>query len=216
MSNLSPKIAAFWSWFEANERLIRRVRAPDDRGRHGPWEVVLAELKRIDDRLWFEVAGDAKRPAFFVTVDDDRSLFALADAVVAAAPSLARWTFTSLLPPRGFDEPISYEGTTLDPRTMWFAVRSSSRPEGRTNAVDLRIAVPRLRDDEVDAAEFIARRLLSRGLGERRGALEIGSIDLVSTPAEPVAHGYRPLALLPLALDRIGVERGDPIDTLGG
>jgi hypothetical protein len=204
MSNVTPKIAAFWSWFEANERLIRRVRHPSEPA----WEVVRDELKRIHPGLWFEIASDAGRNEFTVTVDGDRSLVSLADAVVALAPraSLTRWTFVALMPPCGLDEPVSYENVVLEPRSMQVVVQPPDRPSGGGAPVDLRIGVAGLRDDQVDAAEFAARLVLRRCLGERRGATEIGSIEVVPLPVDPAAHGFQPLEELPAILDRLSTN----------
>jgi hypothetical protein len=82
-------ISAFWQWFVAHEGQIRILQRPCEPF----WDVVLAELRRIHVGLWYELSADLAQREFIVTTHGCTELFALADAVIAAAPRLSGWHF---------------------------------------------------------------------------------------------------------------------------
>ncbi len=159
------------------------------------WDVTLGQLQRIHAGLHCEISDpqDGRRD-FVVTAQGDTRLFAIADAVVAAAPTLRRWTFTALKPAMGFDFTHHYEDVLYDPSSMWFLpLERADRPE----ELGLRIAVPSLRDIDQEAAAFAVTIILETGLGERERAAEIRHVEVVRTPNDPASEGYIELPELP-------------------
>src|SRR6266536_1946461 len=77
-----------------------------------------SHLKRLDQRLWFEVSEpDGSDREFVITAEGHAAAFPLVDAIVAAAPQIPGWRFISLKPPMGFDFVTTYENIQFDPRT---------------------------------------------------------------------------------------------------
>lgn len=184
-------IAVFWTWFGNNNAAIRALRDAD-----APfWDRVLGELKRVHPGLAFEMSDEDRGTRdFVITAQSDRRLFSLIDAMIAAAPPRRGWTFTALKSAMGFDFVTDYEGVKFDPKAMWFLpLTSQSRPA----ELGLRIGIPRLRDQDHDAADFASRIILETALGERAAATDIQHVEVAVLPAEPEKAGYIELPELP-------------------
>jgi len=187
------QIGSFWSWFQGRERDLAAMDDPEN----PLWDETLARLKKIDEGLWFEMSepGGAARD-FIVTVEGDRDLFELADAVAAKAPAIGGWKTVSLMPPMGFEFQITCGEVPLDASAMWF------RPEGEKSPVDLLIGVPEYSEEEEEAVGNGVLAVLETGLGERSAAQDVGEIEVVALPDSPESQGYRKLSELPAFIEK--------------
>src|SRR5262245_15500786 len=93
-------IAEFWRSFEKNSRQLAQIRTADD----PVYDEVLEQLQRIDSGLFFEFSAGSGDCELIITAEGDQSLFALVEAVVAAAPAIAGWRYFALKPKLGFPE----------------------------------------------------------------------------------------------------------------
>jgi hypothetical protein len=187
-------VAAFWTWFASNNAAIRAMPNAD-----APfWDTVLAQLKRVHKGLAFEMSDEDRGIRDFVlTAQSDRRLFPLIDAMIAAAPPRRGWTFTALKPAMGFDFVTDYEGVKFDPKSMWFLPLNLKDHPAH---LGLRIGIPRLRDQDHDAADFASRIILETALGERAAATDIRHIEVAALPSQPEKAGYIELPELPAYL----------------
>lgn len=180
-------IAEFWAWF---------VRHANALANSHPESVLRAELlaavQRVDPKLYFELGANADGHELIVTAEGRRELFALVEALIADAPSLAEWTFVALKPAMGFDFRTSYEGVVFDARSIWFLPLESQADRA---ALGVRIGVP----DFERAPERITKNaigvILDTALGERAAA-ELQRVEIAALPANPAEHGFLELAEL--------------------
>lgn len=184
-------ISRFWAWFRENEAKLWAMPNADDPF----WDTALGQLQLVDKGLRFEMSDpQGGRRDFVITAEGDRRLFPLVDSMVAAAPSLRRWTFTPLKPAMGFDFTHRYEDVLYDPKAMWFLpLERAERPPD----LGLRIGIPSLRELDRDAAEFAVTIILETGLGERERAADVQHVEVVRKPNDPADEGYIELPELP-------------------
>jgi hypothetical protein len=160
-------IARFWTWFRVNDAKLKAIPNAD----HPFWDTALAQLQLVHRGLRFEMSDPVRgHREFVITAEGDTKLFALVDAMVAAAPPLKAWTFVALKPAMGFDFTHHYEDVLYDPKSMWFLTLAA---EGRPDDLGLRIGIPSLRELDQDAAEFAVTIILETGLGERERAADV-------------------------------------------
>jgi hypothetical protein len=191
MTSHASAISEFWTWFRANAAKLNAMPNAD----HPFWDTALAQLQLVHRGLRFEMS-DAVRGCreFVITVEGDKKLFPLVDAMVAAAPTTERWKFVALKPAMGFDFTHHYEDVLYDPKSMWFFPLGI---DGRPEYLGLRVGVPSLRDIDQDAAEFAVTIILETGLGERERAADVHYTEVVRLPNDPAKEGYIELPDLP-------------------
>jgi hypothetical protein len=184
------QISEFWKWFERNEAELRCVSSDDD----PICDEALFAIQRIDRRLYFEIGMNGTPSEFIVTASGRKSNFPLVEDVVAAAPSVAGWKFFALKPPMGFDFEITYEGTSFDPKEMWFKplARASDR-----RAFGIRVGIPNYDSRLLKRTLFAVFIILDTALGERSAAIDISRVDVCTLPTDPGAKGYVALSDLP-------------------
>jgi len=114
MSQQHESSEEFWLWFQAHQADFNVLTDTSDPF----WDEAVSRLKRLDQRLWFEVSGpDGSDREFVITAEGHAAAFPFVDAIVAAAPHIPGWRFISLKPPMGFDFVTTYENIRFDPRT---------------------------------------------------------------------------------------------------
>jgi hypothetical protein len=184
MTDEKHRIEEFWTWFAAHELEFSRLATPDEPF----WELALEQLKKVDERFWFELSRD-RDPAreFIVTAQGHVSLFPLAEKLVRLAPNIEGWVFIALKPPQGFEFTTTYEGTRFDASQIWFLpLESESHPDD----LGLRLAVPGLERTDKSTAHSAVLVILDTGLGERSAALDLQYTELTDLPADPASQGY--------------------------
>ena len=131
---------------------------------------------------------------FIVTASGRKEVFSLAEAIIAAAPSLPGWSFIALKPPMGFDFKTTYTGIAFDPKEMWFLplVR-----ESEPTAMGLRVGIPNYDSSIEEQSMFAVFTILDTALGERSAALDIAHLEVGVLPTDPQARGYVALTELP-------------------
>lgn len=191
MKESDDAIRDFWSWLQAHGAELTALVKPEEPF----WDVVLRELRGVDERLGFELSepdGDTRE--FVLTAQGEKDLFPLVDELVAKAPRMDGWTFVALKPPMGFDFATVYEGVRFRPLEMWFLpLENASLP----HVVGLRIGIPDLQPDAKRRATAAVEMILRTGLGERSAATDIGPVLVASLPRNPKSEGYIELADLP-------------------
>jgi hypothetical protein len=180
----------FWRWFLAREHeLWNLIDARDPR-----LEQLQSAVTSYQEGLRVEVSDrtDNKRE-MIISAGGNGALFKKVDDLIAAAPTLDRWTLTALRPPRGFNFVLDTRVGRYDPSTIVFEPLSS---DGRPSAIGIRAYVP-IKDLGTDAKEAIAL-MVETGLGERARAV-IAHLEVapLTTPAEE----HIPLGDLPEYLD---------------
>lgn len=158
MTDRSEQIASFWEFFAEQEPHLSRVQTNQDPALDG----LLLSLHRIDPKLFFMLSSDAKPHEFVLTVEGDSTKYALAEAVIAAAPKLPNWTFRALVPAMGFGFRTEYEGFEIDPASLWFLpLESRSNP----SSLGLRVGIPRLDPAKSSTAKNAVLTFLDSALG---------------------------------------------------
>lgn len=203
-------ITRFWTWFRANDAKLRATADAD----HPFWDTALAQLQLVHRGLRFEMSEAVRgRREFVITAAGDKQLFPLVDAMVAAAPSMEKWTIVALNPAKGFDFVIDFEGVKYDPKSIWFLPLDEEQhppdPEARwsignlfSGGFGIRFGVPGLRDQDHDGAAFAATRILEAVLGERARAADVQYVEIAGLPNDPAKVGYIRLLELPAYIAR--------------
>lgn len=181
----------FWRWFAGHRGELALMLDTSS----AFWDVVLAELKKVDPSLWFEISGDlGGRREFVVTAEGRTELFETVDRLVAAAPDLEEWRFVALKPGSGFGFVSEYEGRRLDPNAIWFVpLESASDPQ----SLGVRVGVPGYDPADRRVFESAVLMMLDTGLGEREAATQLDVVQVGPLPADPPAEGYIELPELP-------------------
>ena len=184
----------FWRWFVDHRSEFDRLGEPNE----AFWDIALGELKKVDERLWFELSEtDGPVREFVVTTEGQIEAFPIVVALVSHAPEVEGWTFVALKPPMGFDFTTRYEDMLFDPSHMWFLpLESASRP----HEFGMRVGVEGLGSMDAAAARGAILVVLATALGERAAALEIQYTEVVELPANPLSLGYVELPELPAYL----------------
>lgn len=186
----------FWRWFTENASRFRTMKTSS---REELLDEILEHLHEIDEGLFFEISEPQDGVCdFVITAEGCKDLFALADEVIAAAPSLKEWTFTALRPPLGFGFAIDYGNVRLDPEELWFLPLSAGA-DGEHFGVQ--IGIPKLKKRDEEEALNASCILLDTGLGERRSAEVIEHVEVVPLPKDADAAGFIRLPDLPGYLD---------------
>jgi hypothetical protein len=166
-----PAIADFWRLFtELAPRLAELTTAEDP-----IYDRLLAQLHRVDPGLFIEVSADSDERELVITADGNSELFALADAVVAAAPRLQGWNILALKPRLGFPESVTWEGVLINIADVVF---DPITPED-SNELVLQLFVPGINEQEVDSAHNALLRALDHALGEREFAASVQYTEVV-------------------------------------
>jgi hypothetical protein len=166
-----PAIADFWRLFtELAPRLAELTTAEDP-----IYDRLLAQLHRVDPGLFIEVSADSDERELVITADGNSELFALADAVVAAAPRLQGWNILALKPRLGFPESVTWEGVLINIADVVF---DPITPED-SNELVLQLFVPGINEQEVDSAHNALMRALDHALGEREFAASVQYTEVV-------------------------------------
>ena len=183
-----PAIADFWRLFtEFAPRLAELTTAEDQ-----IYDRLLAELHRVDPGLFIELSADSdeRERELVITADGNSELFALADAVVAAAPRLKGWTILALKPRQGFQEFVTWEGVSINIADVVF---DPITPED-SNELVLQLFVPGIGEPEVDSAHNALLRALDHALGEREFAASVQYTEVI--PLNGSGDDYIPLLKL--------------------
>jgi hypothetical protein len=151
-------IGEFWRLFEN-----RREELADATAESPAYVALLAALQRIDPGLFLEFSAAPGASELIVTAEGKRSLFPLAERVVAAAPAVPGWTLFALKPKLGFPATVSWEGFVLELAGVVF--EALGRPGSPTSlrSVD---GLPYRGDGGLDLGVCRRRRVRPcRGLG---------------------------------------------------
>src|SRR5687768_16865412 len=158
MSQSDKPIDEFWRWFEGRRGDCARLSGTSDPF----WDEILAQLKKIDERLWFEMSRGEDEREFIITVERHTDAFPLLDNIVARAPALSGWKMIALKPAMGFAFVTTYEGIRFDPRTMWFLpLESASRPQD----FGMRVGVPNFKEEIERPASNAVEVILDTAIG---------------------------------------------------
>lgn len=191
MATADIPIEAFWTWFTDHQAEFRSLSKPEEPF----WDIALARMKTVNERLWFELSapGSAVRE-FVVTAEGNVETFPIVEKLVDLAPEVDGWVFVALKPPMGFEFTTRYEGTLFEPRHMWFLpLESPSRPQD----LGIRVGIQGLNSMEKTDAHNALQVILDTGLGERSAALDVQYTEVSELPPNPESLGYIELPELP-------------------
>jgi hypothetical protein len=184
------RIERFWAWFVAHQAEFSRLASPDEPF----WDLALERLKSVDKHLWFELSRDSHPVRdLIVTAEGHVNSFPTADKLVRLAPRMEGWYFVALKPAQGFAFTTTYEGTSFDPRRIWFLPLES---ESHPSDLGIRVAVPGLDRMDRSSAHSAVLVILDTGLGERSAALDLQHTEVTEIPTDPASLGYIELSEL--------------------
>jgi hypothetical protein len=190
--NTSSRIVAFWTWIEGCRDELDILRHPSEPF----WGVILEQLHRIDDGIWFELGNnpDGSRELVF-TSHGDMTIFSTIDALVTAAPSWPAWLFIALRPAEGMMTHTSGFGVEIEPDEVWFMrLRHPTKPD----ILGLRVAMPGFVTG-MKSEPYInaAWRIIDGLLGERRTATFVKHVEVCERPSDPEALRFQHISTLP-------------------
>jgi hypothetical protein len=170
----SNAIVDFWRLFSERRGALAQINTADD----PVYDELLEQLQHISPGLFFEFSAEPDNCELIITAEGDRSLFALVDSIVLAAPQDTGWKFCALKPKLGFPESVEWEGF----RVNIADVRFDPLSDDGSDELGLRLLVPGLSDDEAENAHNALLRAIDHGLGESKfaGAVhytEVAALD---------------------------------------
>lgn len=181
-------IGAFWQLFAQRQSLLAGVKSAD----HPVYDELLTALQKIDPGLYLEFCAEPGNCELIVTAEGERSLFAMVDALVAAAPVMPQWKITALKPKLGFPVTTSWEGFSVTIAEIVFDPLESSGSKD----FGICIFVPHLKLEDVEDAHNALLRAIDHGLGERQFAETVQYVDVQPLPENADASKYIPLTQL--------------------
>ena len=175
----NDKIAAFWEAFEDSAADLAQASSADT----PVYDELLEELQEIHEGLFIEFATSPGECELIVTAEGEKSLFALVEEIVAAAPTVKDWRIFALKPKLGFPEFIQWEGYQLSIDDVVFDPMESESGE-----LGLLLLVPGLEDKDADKAHNALLRAIDHGLGERNFAEAVAFTEIA--PLEESADEF--------------------------
>ncbi|BCU78311.1 hypothetical protein [Luteolibacter sp. LG18] len=190
--NTSPEaIQGFWNWFQNHLTDLASLPNADSAIR----KETLAQLRALAPRLGLETPESRGGiQELIVTIGTHAPSKPLAEALVAAAPSLPGWKFTALKPAYGFAFTTNHQGIRFEPQAMWFLTLEDQSEAGR---IAIRVGIPNFTSTSPSHARAAVGEVLATAIGERSLAEDILSFEVVQLPRSPEPAGYIELFELP-------------------
>lgn len=186
-----PKYAAFWTWFDAHSARLYAMRSPTD----PILDSLGVALAKVHRDLTFEIGPEAPRRELIISADGIRSAFAEVEALVAAAPRLAKWQVIKFRPRRTSLNLLTIDDVTFDPSRVRFVIAKDD--PGKVALLLFFDQYTAARRDLYQKAGFL---LLDEALGEYDTEMKVGSIDFVGFDSKYFPQS-RPLTELASAFD---------------
>ncbi len=137
----------FWSWFEANEKTFHTVLKDRNDVEKNFLRHVLARIDMIHPGL-FALAGmaDEHTAELIITADGKIQNFVFVEELIATAPALNGWKFTSLKQPHSIEDvTITMEGYTFNQDNLFFY--SNDQP-GFPDQIDISVVYPPFAEED--------------------------------------------------------------------
>jgi Family of unknown function (DUF695) len=111
----------FWDWFQNNEktffRTVKNLKNVDEEC----LSLVVEKLQNLNPQFYAQVGMENDSTADLVlTAEGDIKTFVFVEDLVAAAPKIEGWTFTTLKPASGFGVSIDMNDYSFDDNTISF------------------------------------------------------------------------------------------------
>lgn len=175
---MSPE-EKFWKWFESNqsEYLYLDTVAPVQK--EELLNQLLNRLHEYCDKLYFQVGGnpDKLRRELVITAEGNLEYFEAVEKLIAAAPKFENWRIIAFKQPMGIDFITTYEGLTLDPKSIWFLPLSNSK---KPEMIGIRVCIHNYDSNEAKKYKLAVYQILDTILGEKATATEIDYLDVES------------------------------------
>lgn len=160
---------ARWSWLSARADEVQSM-GPD-----AVAELLNEGLATIDPRLGAEVRDVEGTREVVITAGGEAEAFGLVHELVASAPSLARWSFRALRPPKGFDLEVQAGPLVFSAKQLSFQPLTADEAPSQ---LAIRLLVP---NPQLEEWAEIGLQIIEAGVGEEAAAsiayLEIGKRD---------------------------------------
>ena len=191
------RIAAFWKWFEQNNRNYLFINQVEDlEVRDGLLDDFIIQLHQYCEHLYFEMGGheDAEEIELVITAEGDRQYFPKVELLVDHAPKIKGWTFVKFKQAQGSDFKTSYRGREYDPsETIFIPLHSKEEPQG----VGIRICYPDYSELERDDFYNGTYLMLDVLLGEKSTTLDIDYLEIIATPEDIGRYEFLHIDQLP-------------------
>jgi hypothetical protein len=168
----TPPEVAFWNWFRQNESRLFDFERDQDR----IFRQLASALHDVDPDLTFEFGPivDGRRE-FVVSAGGIRGAFPAVEALVEAAPSLARWCITKFRPRRPVSGHLEFAGLRVGAHDVWITCHPDDGRWGLT------IHLPGYEPTPDHRYEQIGYLWLDQSLGEYDVETRISFIEFAST-----------------------------------
>lgn len=185
----------FWTWFVANEKNCRNMSEDGEAERDHRIKVFLDHLTQYDHHLTFLIGKhDDGIHELIISADGMKAHFPSAEALVAAAPEVAKWRFIALKPPVPDFGPVLLNDKRFELNNLQFArVEDPEDP----SALNLVVFHPPYPEEEQELHVIATFMLLDNLLGERSVAEDIQGLDIKPLTAEVPPNVLRPIKALP-------------------
>lgn len=180
------QINQFWKWFEENEAIFRTVKPNYS---ESLLDVLMEELHKIDDGLYFEIGGypNEDEIELIVTPEGIKEKGDLVKTVINSAPSIPNWKFTAFKQPSGYEFITNFEGCEFNPKKAWFLPLVSAK---KPKALGLRVGIPNFMDENVDRFVSAAYIAIDTFIGEEKSIDRIHYLEVCLLPESPQELGF--------------------------
>jgi len=171
---------SFWKWFAENEKAFFKVIKTGNRIDEKFLQEVMKKLQQLNSQLYC-LAGmfNENTAELVITPEGDIKTIVFAEELVAAAPSLKGWKFTSLKPAIGFDDiSIEMNGYKFDNQTIGFF--STIQPD-YPDEIEITLVHKDFNEQDETIISNGSAIYLDNALGELNAATMIDSLKVIGT-----------------------------------
>ncbi len=182
----------FWAWFEKNEALLFDF----EHRRDSAFAALGQALEKFEPHLEFEFGpkGDDGRRELVISAGGIKARFAPVEALVAAAPRLARWRITAFRPRRNPIMAIKFGDIELRPEDIDVCFLANGRQLG------LYLFFHGHTEENHAALGQAGFLMLDEAIGEHDVSTKVGTIEFMAFDKHPDADRF-PLTDLPALFD---------------
>lgn len=182
----------FWAWFEKNEALLFDF----ERRRDAAFAALGQALEKFEQHLEFEFGpkGDDGRRELVISAGGIKAKFPPVQALVAAAPRLARWRITAFRPRRNPIMTLQLGDIALRPQDIDVCLLTHGRELG------LNLFFRGHTEHNHAALGQAGFLMLDEAIGEHDVSMKVGPIEFLSFDKHPDADRF-PLTELATRFD---------------
>lgn len=167
----------FWNWFLIRENDFYKVVKNRENVDAGFFDLISSQLRRINEGFYF-LAGmsDETIAELIITAEGEIKNIVFAEEIIASAPKLQHWKFTSLKPEMNLDSGIQMDGNKFGTDNIHFY---ANEIEGYPDEIDITFVYDAMNSDNKNSVVTGVCIFLDNFLGELNFATQIDTFNVI-------------------------------------